>query len=140
MSDYESLQNEYNSYKSSHSHTNDEYNSYGLAQYASGKQAAQPSKIFDQMNNGSVSYKLTKDYSFLIITASAGKSNGDGLGCSVSLNGTYESISNNTYWLNSSSGKQGGACQEIFIKNCKSGLAIKLNCWFTGYMRVYGIE
>lgn len=28
MSDYESLQNEYNGYKSSHSHTNDEFNSY----------------------------------------------------------------------------------------------------------------
>lgn len=36
VSDYESLQTEYNSYKSSHAHSNDEYNSYGSAQYAAG--------------------------------------------------------------------------------------------------------
>lgn len=39
MSDFESLQNEYNSYKSSHAHTNDEYNRYGLSQYNSGVSA-----------------------------------------------------------------------------------------------------
>lgn len=39
MSDFESLQNEYNSYKSSHAHTNDEYNSYGTSQYSSGYSA-----------------------------------------------------------------------------------------------------
>lgn len=37
VSDYESLQAEYNSYKSSHVHTNDEYNSYGTSQYSSGQ-------------------------------------------------------------------------------------------------------
>lgn len=36
MSDFESLQNEYNSYKSSHSHSNDEYSSYGSSQYNAG--------------------------------------------------------------------------------------------------------
>ena len=36
MSDYESLQTEYSSYKSSHAHTNDEYNSYGNSRYAAG--------------------------------------------------------------------------------------------------------
>lgn len=39
MSDYESLQNEFNNYKSSHAHTNDEYNSYGSEQYAAGAEA-----------------------------------------------------------------------------------------------------
>lgn len=36
VSDFESLQAEYNSYKSSHSHTNDEYTSYGTSQYNAG--------------------------------------------------------------------------------------------------------
>lgn len=36
VSDYESLQNEFNNYKSSHAHTNDEYNSYGSEQYTAG--------------------------------------------------------------------------------------------------------
>lgn len=37
QSQYNSLSSEYSSYKSSHSHTNDEYASYGSTQYVAGK-------------------------------------------------------------------------------------------------------
>ena len=57
VSDYESLQAEYNSYKSSHAHTNDEYNSYGSAQYSNGQSSGYSSGYSagaSAMTNGTV--------------------------------------------------------------------------------------
>lgn len=55
VSDYESLQAEYNSYKSSHAHTNDEYNSYGAAQYSNGVNAGKSQGKIKLVINAAVS-------------------------------------------------------------------------------------
>ena len=56
VSDYEALQAEYNSYKSSHSHTNDEYNSYGTSQYNAGVSAGSSAALSGSPKSISFSY------------------------------------------------------------------------------------
>ena len=56
VSDYESLQNDYNSYKSSHSYTNDEYNNYGSSQYNSGYSAGSSAALSGSPTSITFSY------------------------------------------------------------------------------------
>lgn len=74
VSDFESLQNEYNSYKSSHSHTNDEYNSYGSSQY----------------NAGVVAGKSQGKIRLVINAAISAHDNGDGAPSYANSNATFE--------------------------------------------------
>ncbi len=85
VSDFEALQNEYNSYKSSHSHTNDEYNSYGNSRYAAGLSDATPvMTIASEVKiNGNGTYYLSctsgKKY-IVVITSQPKQSDTSGAG------------------------------------------------------------
>ena len=71
VSDYEALLTEYVTYKSNHSHTNDEYNSYGASQYAAG-QAELKENYFSSPTKITTLWHRTGDYYYTLTAPSDG--------------------------------------------------------------------
>lgn len=147
VSDYESLQTDYNSYKSSHSHTNDEYTSYGTAQYNAGQSSLgneinNMSAIYKSTKNGNYasggSYTFTHDYRMVIVVTFCGGEGGDSAYGSIKFNDANRIVSFPT--MQKWNGNSNSGCNIALLKNVKSGESVSFGSFgATGGGGVYVI-